>query len=267
MAQTKYIKSSRDNIEIALDERYSKNSSVCVILVHGMGEHKGRYKDFLEKIHGANISIVALDIRGHGESGGERGYIDDFNDFVADLGDVIFYVKNKYPHLKIALMGHSLGGLIATRYAEMKDDVDFPILSNPLVKYPVLTTIFRVIPYKLFGNTKIKKFKSESPEMLKYSYSGPLACNYFSLKLLGCIFTIGAPLTYENLEKVRMSVLLSCGEVDPILNPKRLDTVESRLGSKDKILKTYSGVRHRLLQSTRRNEVVEYIINWLRNHS
>ena len=121
-----------------------------------MGEHKGRYKDFLEKIHGANISIVALDIRGHGESGGERGYIDDFNDFVADLGDVIFYVKNKYPHLKIALMGHSLGGLIATRYAEMKDDVDFPILSNPLVKYPVLTTIFRVIPYKLFGNIKIK---------------------------------------------------------------------------------------------------------------
>ena len=49
IAQTKYIKSSRDNIEIALDERYSKNSSVCVILVHGMGEHKGRYKDLLEK--------------------------------------------------------------------------------------------------------------------------------------------------------------------------------------------------------------------------
>ena len=267
MAQTKYIRSSKDDIKIALDERCSKNSSVCIILVHGMGEHKGRYKDFLKKVYEANISIVALDIRGHGESGGERGYVRDFDDFVADVNDVVSYVRSKYPHLKIALMGHSLGGLIIARYTEIKNNVDYLIFSNPLLKYPILTALFRITPYKLLGNFKIKKFKSESAEMLEYSYSDPLACNHFALRLLGCIFAQGIPIVYQNLSKIKVPVLLLGGKKDPILNFKRLSFIELHLGSTDKELKIYSKVKHRLLQSSKRNEVTKYIIAWLKNRT
>ena len=261
--ETKFITTLND-IRVAYFEKYNKKSKIGIVFVHGLGEHKGRYEDFINQIYKNDISVFAVDIRGHGESGGKRGYVKGFDDFISDLDHIILHIKSKYPNLAIALMGHSLGGLIVTGYAETKNNANFLILSNPLLSYPLLTLLFHFVPYKMLGSVKIKKTKSESAEMLKYSYNDPLACNYFTLRLLGSIFNKGISFVYKRLEKVKIPVLLLGGELDPVLNSKRLYKIVSQFGSDDKELKIYKETKHRLLQSSKKKEVICDITDWLK---
>ncbi|MBQ3418187.1 MAG: lysophospholipase [Ruminococcus sp.] len=263
--QTKYV-SNPDDTKLAYYERYNQTSKLGIVFIHGLGEHKGRYDDFINQIYDNGFSIFALDIRGHGESDGERGFIKEFDDFISDLDCMIQHVKQKYPSLRIVLMGHSLGGLIATGYVEKYHNIDLLVLSNPLLSYPLLTMLFHIVPYKLIGHIRIKKIKSESQEMLNYSLNDPLACNYFTLRLLGSIFGRGIYVVNKRLKDIKIPVLLLGGELDPVLNHKRLYKKFKKFGSHDKELKVYKGLKHRLLQSPQRKEVTNNIIDWILRH-
>lgn len=260
--ETQYIE-LEDKIRLAYFEKYNPTSKIGIVLIHGLAEHKGRYQYFYEEAFEANMSIFALDIRGHGESGGIRGYIDDFHTFLSDLDLFINLIKTKYPHLKIALLGHSLGGLIATGYVETYDKIDFLMLSNPLLEAPNLTRLFHVIPYKLFGKIRIKKRHSESTEMLKYSYNDPLASNYFTLRLLGSVFKQGITFVSKHFEHIKIPVLLLGGASDPLIKSSNFQSLLSQFGSLEKKLMIYENTKHRLLQSERKDEVISHIVRWL----
>ncbi len=260
--ETRYIE-VENQIRLAYYEEYNPSSKIGIVLIHGLAEHKGRYEYFYKEAFKANISIFALDIRGHGESGGIRGYIDDFRTFLSDLDLFVDLVKIKYPHLKIALLGHSLGGLIATGYVEIYNKVDFLILSNPLLEARNLTRLFHVIPYKLFGKIRIKKRHSESIEMLKYSYNDPLASNYFTLRLLGCVFKQGIVFVSKQFESIKIPVLLLGGASDPLIKSSHFQSLLSRFSSLEKKLIIYENTKHRLLQSERKDEVISHIVRWL----
>lgn len=263
--ETKHIK-TYDGINLAYYENYNEHSKYGIVLIHGLAEHKGRYLYFFDKMYSMNISTFALDIRGHGESGGIRGHVDNFNTYLLDLSVFISFLKSKYPNLKIALFGHSLGGLIATGFVEQYGTVDFLVLSNPLLYSQNIKRLFHYIPYRLLGNVKIKKRHSESAEMLKYSYNDPLSCNYFTLHLLGSIFDQGIPTVSQNLDKVKLPVLLLGGELDPLVKTNKFNKLLSFFGSKEKKLIMYSNIKHRLLQSEKKDIVINDITNWINSH-
>jgi alpha-beta hydrolase superfamily lysophospholipase len=89
---------------------------MVLMLVHGLGEHSGRYADFAGHLTQAGISVFSFDLRGHGRSQGLRGHVDAFPRFLEDLlameGEMATRAGS---HLPAALLGHSLGGLIALR--------------------------------------------------------------------------------------------------------------------------------------------------------
>lgn len=260
--ETNYIKTNND-FQLAHFEKYKPNSKVGIILIHGLAEHKGRYKSFIEKMYDMNISVFAVDIRGHGESGGKRGDVSNFNDYITDLEFYVEKIKNKYKNLKIALLGHSLGGLISAGYVETHTDVDFLILSNPLLTIPKVAKLLNIIPYKYLSFLKIKKRHSESPEMLAYSYSDPLASNYFTIRLLGVIFNEGIYQVLSRLQDIRIPVLLLGGELDPLIQTSRFKNLISKFGCEDKELKIYKNVKHRLLQSEIKDTVMKDMVIWL----
>jgi len=86
-----------------------------VLVVHGLGEHGGRYAEVARTLTEAGWCVVAHDHRGHGESGGRRGVIDAPDDLLADLARVIDAVRTVRPG-RLVLLGHSLGGLVAGRF-------------------------------------------------------------------------------------------------------------------------------------------------------
>jgi alpha-beta hydrolase superfamily lysophospholipase len=93
-----------------------------VVLAHGYGEHIGRYEHVAATLVDQGAVVYGPDHIGHGESDGERVLIADFDNVVADLHAVVERARAEHPGLPVVLIGHSLGGMIATRYAQLHGD-------------------------------------------------------------------------------------------------------------------------------------------------
>lgn len=112
----------------------STSSRFVAVLVHGYGEHIGRYGHVAEALVGAGAVVYGSDHIGHGRSGGERVVIDDFEDVVADVDAVVSTARDRWPDLPVVLIGHSMGGMIAARYAQHhRDDLAALVLSGAVV--------------------------------------------------------------------------------------------------------------------------------------
>jgi alpha-beta hydrolase superfamily lysophospholipase len=102
-----------------------------VVLVHGYGEHIGRYEHVAEALAARGSAVVGPDHVGHGRSEGERALVADFEPIVDDVRAVVEDARGALP---VVMVGHSMGGLIATRYAQRhRDDLAGLVLSGPAI--------------------------------------------------------------------------------------------------------------------------------------
>jgi alpha-beta hydrolase superfamily lysophospholipase len=104
------------------------------VLAHGYGEHIGRYNHVAEAFRQAGAAVVGPDHQGHGTSEGERVVIEDFEDVITDLHTVTLRASEKYHHLPVVLIGHSMGGMIAARYGQRYgNELAALVLSGPML--------------------------------------------------------------------------------------------------------------------------------------
>ena len=99
-----------------------------IVLVHGYGEHIGRYEHVAQALVARGSSVVGPDHVGHGRSGGDRVLVEDFEPIVDDLRAVVQDARGDLP---VVMVGHSRGGLIATRYAQRFGGLAGLVLSGP----------------------------------------------------------------------------------------------------------------------------------------
>jgi alpha-beta hydrolase superfamily lysophospholipase len=92
----------------------TNEARAAMLLVHGIGEHSGRYEHVGQAFAEAGIDVLAFDQRGFGETGGRRAYIASFSHFLDDIK--VLLDERRSLDVPVVLMGHSLGGLIATDY-------------------------------------------------------------------------------------------------------------------------------------------------------
>jgi alpha-beta hydrolase superfamily lysophospholipase len=105
-----------------------------VVLAHGYGEHVGRYERVADALVGNGGVVYAVDHAGHGKSEGERVLVHDFEDVVTDLHTLDETARREHPGLPVVLLGHSMGGLIAARYAQRyPGTLAALILSSPVL--------------------------------------------------------------------------------------------------------------------------------------
>jgi len=248
-----------------MTERFVPNSKIGVVIVHGLAEHKGRYNDFIDSLADAGISVFAIDLRGHGESDGKRGDVQDFGDFIDDLHDAIKRIKSSYPKLKLALFGHSIGGLIASVYCAEYSDIHYLILSSPSLETPKNVRLLRLLPYKLLPFIKIRKRYSESKEMLAVSRRDPLSCHYMSLRLLGVAFVQGIRRFRKTQSKMNVPILVMGGGQDKLVNWGNFENIFADYSNEDKTIEIFEKAKHRLVQNEYKEEAVGFIIDWLRS--
>jgi alpha-beta hydrolase superfamily lysophospholipase len=104
------------------------------LLAHGYGEHAGRYEHVASMLVGLGAAVYAPDHRGHGRSEGEPALVEDIEVLVSDLHAVADRARDDHPGIPVALVGHSLGGLIATRFAQRYgDELAALVLSGPVI--------------------------------------------------------------------------------------------------------------------------------------
>jgi len=105
----------------------------AVILAHGFGEHAGRYAHVAAALNGIGGTVYAPDHAGHGLSGGERARADKAEDMVTDFAAVGELAQSEHPGLPLVVVGHSLGGIIATRYVQRYAPPAALVLSGPVI--------------------------------------------------------------------------------------------------------------------------------------
>ncbi len=105
-----------------------------VVLCHGYAEHARRYNHVAQRFGESGLVVYALDLRGHGRSGGKRVYLRDISEYTEDFHTLVGIAAAEYPELKVVVLGHSMGGGVVFAYGvEHPDDYAAMVLSGPAV--------------------------------------------------------------------------------------------------------------------------------------
>lgn len=120
--------------DIALHDWGNDRPGYLALLVHGYGEHLGRYQYVARTLQAQGARVFGPDHLGHGLSQGERVLIEDYDAVVDDVERIVSHVRQEHPDLPLVVIGHSMGGMIATRYVQRYGDgVRALVLSGPLI--------------------------------------------------------------------------------------------------------------------------------------
>lgn len=153
-----------------------------VLLVHGLGEHSGRYAHVSQWLCERGFAVRAYDHRGHGESSGARGTLPHPLRLVEDLGLVVDQTRLAHPGVPLVLLGHSLGGLVAASVvARAVRSVDALVLSSPgldpglgAFQKALLAVLSRLAPTLRVGNGLDANDISHDPAVVKAYREDPL---------------------------------------------------------------------------------------------
>ncbi|WP_186777599.1 alpha/beta hydrolase [Streptomyces salinarius] len=134
MAETREHTLTGTRGRIAVREWPAGQPRYVAVLVHGYGEHSGRYEEVAGVLTGHGAAVYAPDHVGHGRSEGERVVVEDFEDVVTDVHAVTELARAAHPGLPVVMVGHSMGGLIASRYAQRHPgELTALVLSGPVI--------------------------------------------------------------------------------------------------------------------------------------
>lgn len=172
-----------------------------VLIVHGLGEHSGRYEHVAQQLNGWGFAVRAFDLCGHGLSSGAPGSLPDEHRLLDDLATVLDRSRAAVaPGLPVVLLGHSLGGLIAARFLSLKlRAVDALVLSSPALdpglnafQKLLLTTLPKIAPNLRVGNGLDANFLSHDAAVVAAYRADPLVHDRICARLALFIATAGA---------------------------------------------------------------------------
>ncbi|WP_320776815.1 alpha/beta hydrolase [Streptomyces sp. CRN 30] len=134
MTETREHTLSGTRGRIFVREWHAGHPRYVALLTHGYGEHTGRYEEVAGVLTAHGAAVLGPDHLGHGRSDGERVLIEDFEDVVDDVHTVAETARAAHPGLPVVMVGHSMGGLIAARYAQRHPGVlTALVLSGPVI--------------------------------------------------------------------------------------------------------------------------------------
>lgn len=173
----------------------------AALIVHGLGEHAGRYEHVVQQLNQWGYSVRAYDQYGHGQSSGARGHLPSHDRLVNDLAAIIDDTRRGMDdRLPLVLVGHGLGALVAARLVEQQlRRVDALVLSSPVFGLPVtlvqrtlLRPLHRLLPQRLVCRELYAGQRSHDPDVAAALRADPLKHEYLSARLAHFIVSAGA---------------------------------------------------------------------------
>lgn len=226
---TTFVASDGDNIVIQdwpLDS-HAKLRGV-VILVHGLGEHAGRYEHVAEQLNNWGFAVRGYDQCGHGESGGPRGSLPTDTRLLDDLADIVDSTRARMPKdTPLIVLGHSMGGLVAARFVSLAmRPVDGLVLSSPAldpglnaVQKVLLAVLPKFLPNLRVGNGLNADFISHDPAVVAAYRADSQVHDRISGRLGRFIATTGLGVLAVAPSWSVQTLLLYAGD-DRLLNPE-----------------------------------------------
>jgi alpha-beta hydrolase superfamily lysophospholipase len=234
-----------------------------VLLAHGLGEHARRYDHVAARLVADGGEVYAPDHYGHGGSDGERAVVDDLAAMVEDLRAVAVRVGAKQAAIPMVLVGHSMGAVIAARYAQLHgDELAALVLSGPpLGDNPALAALLDMDPFPdvpidpavLSRDPAVGAAYAADPLV----YHGPL-----TLTTLQGIFA-GVEAVAQGGELGELPTLWIHGEVDELAPLEPARAAIAHLRGRHFEEKVYPQARHEIFNETNKDEVIEDVLAFI----
>ncbi|HSI58013.1 MAG TPA: lysophospholipase [Ideonella sp.] len=251
-----------------------------VLIVHGLGEHAGRYEAVAAALKAYGWRVAAYDQRGHGASEGERGVIAASDSLLCDLARVIdrVHAEPGRPPTPLILLGHSLGGLVAARFvaeslaaqpAPWARPLDALVLSSPALdagmsplQKLLAAGALRLAPDLALGNGLDPHWISRDPGVVQAYIDDPLVHNRISGRLASFIAEAG-PQVVSLARQWRVPTLLMWAGADRCVQPA--GSARFALAAPATVVAAHEwpGLAHELFNEPERNEVLGQLAQWL----
>jgi len=253
----------------------SNEPKAVLLVAHGLAEHSGRYINIVNHFVPKGYAVYGFDQLGHGKSQGQRGYVERFSHFVSDLETFSDIIHSKHRDAKIFIVGHSVGGTIATAYAvHYQDEFDGLVLSGATLKVGAsvssgLILVARVLSLLLpkMGLDVIDASAISQDKTVVDAYvNDPLVYRGKIRARLGAelIKTI-QKLPYQ-MPEINLPILIMHGTADRLSDPRGSQMLYDRVSSRDKTLKLYEGFYHEIFNEPGREQVFADMEAWLVVH-
>jgi len=247
----------------------------ALAILHGVGEHSGRYFNLVDCLVPHGFTIIGFDLRGHGQSGGARGHIDRWSDYRLDTGRFVELVRQLQPGIPVFLYGHSLGSLIVLEYLlHTGDGLTGAVLSglpiepagvakpSLILLAKTLSRIWPTFPIKLGLDAN---HLSRDPQVVKAYQEDPLvhgtATARWGTESLNTLAWV-KPRTAE----VHLPVLIVHGGDDPMNLPSGARSFFEGIRFPDKAIKIYPGSLHEPHNDLGHEQVAADLEQWIAAH-
>ena len=250
--------------------------NAVVAMVHGLGEHSGRYASLHRALSGAGLAWAAADLRGFGRSPGTRGHVDGWADYRSDVAAILELGRAQAPGAPVFLFGHSMGGLIVLDYALREPHgiagvaASGPALVPAGVRRPVLEVTARVLSLlvpKLSTELGLDPAGlSTDPQVAVDYLADPLVHGKVSMRW-GAEIMASMAWVREHPASLRVPLLLQHGGADPINAASGTVAFYEAAGCADKTLRLYEGCRHEVHHDAARETFERDLVQWLLERS
>ncbi|MES2798084.1 MAG: lysophospholipase [Bacteroidota bacterium] len=264
---------STNGINLFTKNYFVENPIANVLIVHGLHEHCLRYAHVAEAFNKIGVNAYTFDLRGHGQSEGQKVNIKSVDEYREDVENVYRSIPKELPFF---IVGHSMGGLIVTDFLlfNERNDVKGVVLSGAALEVgedlsPLLMKLANLIgsllPNLPTQKLDVKLISRDPAEVEKYvndplNYTGGTKAGLGKALLNRIAELKPKQITFD------YPVLIMHGGADKITNPKGSISLHEKAKAKDKTLKIWEGAHHEIFNEINKNEVINYMTDWLKIH-
>ncbi len=241
------------------------------VVVHGLGEHSGRYVRFADWFARRGVTLYAMDQRGHGLSGGPRGHAQSLPLLVDDVDRVVERARQE-SSLPVVLVGHSFGGLVAIAYAlACPTRLQRAVFSAPALvvrarvprwKRVLGRVLPSVLPRLTMSNQVDPRVLSRDPGTVEAYRADPLVHDRISARLYRETLGRGEDLI-RRAPELRVPFLLLHGAQDRLIDPAGSQRFFDRAVVRGRALRIYDGLYHEIFNEPEQQRIFQDIIGWL----
>jgi alpha-beta hydrolase superfamily lysophospholipase len=245
----------------------------ALAVVHGLGEHSGRYEALAERLGGYGFSTFALDLRGHGLSEGRRGHVKRFESY---LQDVDRFRRELHGLVDIGtplfLLGHSMGGLIALRYLEeFEAALHGAIIVSPWLatsapvprwKTTLARALNRLLPALPFNSGVDDTYLTHDPAIIHTYRDDPLVHSRITPRLF-CEASSAMGMTLRRSDRIKAPLLFLLAGDDRIVSTEKSHAFARALSTRNVTIRVYANFYHEVLNEPARAQPLHDLRDWM----
>jgi len=241
-----------------------------VMIVPGFNAHSGQYGWVAEQLASGGLAVYAVDLRGRGQSDGERFYVEKLSDYVSDVEKLAQVVKTRDPGLAVFLLGHSAGGVASCLYV-LEHQAELAGLICESFAFQVPAPDFALAVFKglshVAPHAHVVKLNNEyfsrDPEVVQAMNDDPLIAHEVQPTLTMAAMVRGDERLKKEFPLIKLPVLILHGTQDKVTKPAGSQLFYDTVGSADKTLKLYDGYFHDPLHDRGKEQVMSDIKGWI----